>query len=134
MVEHTASKTFRDLLHKLVQTPENFTPDDVKASLELLFTQKDNIHPAQIGSFITALHIHRVERRPESLVAAAQVLRAQALKAVIEDLENDFVVDIVGTGGDGHNVYNVSTTAAIVAAGAGARVIKVPFLVPMFNL
>ena len=134
MVEHTASKTFRDLLHKLVQTPENFTPDDVKASLELLFTQKDNIHPAQIGSFITALHIHRVERRPESLVAAAQVLRAQALKAVIEDLENDFVVDIVGTGGDGHNVYNVSTTAAIVAAGAGARVIKVPFLVPMSNL
>jgi len=127
MVEPTSSsQTFRELLHKLVQTPEYFTPDDIKVALEILFTQ-DDLHPAQIGSFMTALHIHRVEARPESLVAAAQVLRARALKAAIEDMEIDFVVDIVGTGGDGHNVFNVSTTAAIVAAGAGARVIKVLF-------
>ncbi|KAF8817107.1 anthranilate phosphoribosyltransferase, TrpD [Phlegmacium glaucopus] len=122
MVEYT-SKTFRPLLDKLVQTPEYFSPDDVKESLEHLFTP-DALHPAQIGAFLTALHIHRVERRPESLVAAASLLRARALKAAVEDTENDFVVDIVGTGGDGYNLFNVSTTAAIVAAGAGARVIK----------
>jgi anthranilate phosphoribosyltransferase len=130
--ELTSPQTFRDLLHKLVQTPEYFTPDDLKESLEHLFTQ-DDLHPAQIGAFLTALHIHRVENRPESLAAAAKVLRDRALKAAIEDMDSDFVVDIVGTGGDGHNLFNVSTAAAIVAAGAGARVVKVPFLVPMFN-
>lgn len=123
----TSPQSFRHLLSKLVQTPEYFTPDDLKQALVHLFTQ-DDIHPAQIGAFLTALHINRVEGRPESLVAAAQVLRARALKAAIEDIDSDFVVDIVGTGGDGHNLFNVSTTAAIVAAGAGARVIKVLFL------
>ena len=121
------SQTFRALLHKLVQTPEYFTPNDLKESLEYLFTP-DALPPAQIGAFLTALHINRVEGRPESLIAAASVLRARALKAAIEDTETDFVVDIVGTGGDGYNLFNVSTTAAIVAAGASARVIKVIFL------
>jgi anthranilate phosphoribosyltransferase len=48
-------------------------------------------------------------------------LRGRALKAADH---GDFVVDIVGTGGDGYNTFNVSTTAAVVAAGAGARVVK----------
>ena len=41
--------------------------------------------------------------------------------------EGEVVVDIVGTGGDGHDTFNVSTSAAIVAAGAGAIVCKVIF-------
>ncbi|KAF8964243.1 anthranilate phosphoribosyltransferase, TrpD [Flammula alnicola] len=122
MSDYTA-QSFRPLLDKLVQTPEYFGPDDLKEALNHLFTP-DVLHPAQIGAFLTALHIHRVERRPDSLAAAASVLRERALKAAVQDLEGDFVVDIVGTGGDGYNLFNVSTTAAIVAAGAGARVIK----------
>ncbi|KAG1817914.1 glycosyl transferase [Suillus variegatus] len=84
--------------------------------------------PAQIGAFLTALHMERVERRPEALAAATEVLRVRALQVDIEDGDTDFFVDIVGTGGDGHNTFNVSTTAAVVAAGAGARVIKVRLL------
>src|SRR5277367_1667590 len=99
-------QTFSQLLHKLVQKPEYFSPDDLKESLQYLFTP-DSLHPAQIGAFLTALHVHRVEGRPESLIAAASVLRARALKATVEDMENDFVVDIVGTGGDGYNLFNV---------------------------
>lgn len=116
--------TFKPLLEKLVKTPEYFTPRDVALALEHIFTE-DAVLPVQIGAFLTALHVNRVERRPESLAAAADVLRARALTASIEDADKDFVVDIVGTGGDGHNTFNVSTTSAVVAAGAGARVIKV---------
>jgi anthranilate phosphoribosyltransferase len=123
MADYTA-ESFKPLLNRLVQTPEYFSPDDLKLALNHLFTP-DALHPAQIGAFLTALHVNRVERRPESLAAAAAVLRERALKAAVQDTEGDFVVDIVGTGGDGFNLFNVSTTAAIVAAGAGARVIKV---------
>ncbi|TFY64821.1 hypothetical protein EVG20_g5825 [Dentipellis fragilis] len=115
--------TFKPLLKKLVHTPEYFTPEDLQLSLDHIFT-KDGTLPEQIGSFLTALHIERIERRPEMLAAAADVLRKRALKAAIADWDTDFVVDIVGTGGDGHNTFNVSTTAAVVAAGAGARVVK----------
>lgn len=125
-----SSDSFKLLLNKLVKTPEYFTTDDLKLSLDHLFTP-DAAHPAQIGSFLTALHIERIERRPEYLAAAADILQQRALKAVVED-DHEFVVDIVGTGGDGHNTFNVSTTAAIVAAGAGARVIKVSVIASVF--
>ncbi|KAI0738865.1 anthranilate phosphoribosyltransferase TrpD [Daedaleopsis nitida] len=118
-----SQETFKALLGRLVKTPEFFSPDDLKVALECLFTS-DVVLPVQIGSFLTAMHIERIERRPEYLVMAANVLRSRALKAAVEGVDEDFVVDIVGTGGDGHNTFNVSTTAAIVAAGAGARVVK----------
>ncbi|KAI0629924.1 anthranilate phosphoribosyltransferase TrpD [Trametes polyzona] len=118
-----SQETFKALLGKLVKTPEYFTAADLTVALECIFTP-DVVPPVQIGSFLTALHIERVERRPDFLAAAANVLRKRALKAAVEGVDEDFVVDIVGTGGDGHNTFNVSTTAAIVAAGAGARVVK----------
>ncbi|KAF8065028.1 anthranilate phosphoribosyltransferase, TrpD [Lyophyllum atratum] len=117
------SETFKPLLKRIVETPEYFSAADLKLALNHLFTP-NAIDPTLIGAFLTALHIHRVERRPESLAAAASVLRERSLKAAVEGSDSDFVVDIVGTGGDGYNLFNVSTTAAIVAAGAGARVIK----------
>ncbi|KAF8635906.1 hypothetical protein AX15_000084 [Amanita polypyramis BW_CC] len=119
---HTLA-TFQPILNRLVQTPEHFTPEDLKSALIHLFTP-DVLHPTQVGAFLAALRINRLERRPEFLAAAASVLMGKALKVAVQDAEIDFVVDIVGTGGDGHNLFNVSTTAAIVAAGAGARVVK----------
>jgi anthranilate phosphoribosyltransferase len=116
--------TFKPILAKLVKDPSDFGPADLKNGLAHILDPSGAL-PAQIGAFLTALHVARVERRPESLIAAAEVLRARALHAAVEYADEDFVVDIVGTGGDGHNTFNVSTTAAIVAAGAGARVIKV---------
>ena len=119
-----SEKTFRALLKKLLEQPEDFSEHDLKAALCHLFTP-NILHPAQIGALLSALHVNRFERRPGSLAAAASVLRDRALKATALNAENDFVVDIVGTGGDGFDLFNVSTTAGVVAAGAGARVIKV---------
>ena len=122
------NESFKPLLARLVSTPEYFSTDDLTLSLDHLFSPTNDApaaKPEQIGAFLAALHVHRLDRRPEMLAAAAAALRARALKADIEARETDFVVDIVGTGGDGQNTFNVSTTAAVVAAGAGARVCKV---------
>jgi anthranilate phosphoribosyltransferase len=127
-----ASHSFGRLLKLLVTSPQSFTPEDLQAALHFLFTP-DTLHPAQIGAFLAALHITQIERKPDILATATGFLLEKALKAQVAERDRDFVVDIVGTGGDGHNTFNVSTTAAVVAAGAGARVIKVRSLTVLFD-
>ena len=56
------------------------------------------------------------------IAAAAQVMREFATKVEVPDA--DHLVDIVGTGGDGANTFNISTASMFVVAAAGARVAK----------
>jgi anthranilate phosphoribosyltransferase len=56
------------------------------------------------------------------IAAAAQVMREFAVKVDVPDADN--LVDIVGTGGDGANTFNISTASMFVVAAAGARVAK----------
>jgi anthranilate phosphoribosyltransferase len=74
--------------------------------------------PAQLGAFITALRIKG--ETPEEIAGLAGTMR---MKAVPVNIPGP-VLDIVGTGGDGLNTFNISTAAALVAAGAGIRVAK----------
>ncbi|ANF58766.1 anthranilate phosphoribosyltransferase [Halotalea alkalilenta] len=74
---------------------------------------------AQIGALLTALAI-KGESSVE-ITAAAQVMRELMLKV---EVSADHLVDIVGTGGDGANLFNVSTAASFVVAAAGATVAK----------
>ena len=71
-----------------------------------------------MGEFLLALK-ERGET-VEEVTAAARLLRSRMSPVSCPD----GTIDIVGTGGDGHHTYNVSTCAAFVAAGAGARVAK----------
>ena len=54
-------------------------------------------------------------------MGAAEVMRELVTPV---DVSGDDVIDLVGTGGDGANLFNVSTAATFVAAAAGARVAK----------
>lgn len=74
--------------------------------------------PAQIGAFLVALRMKG--ERVEELTGAARAMRAYATR-VPTTLA---VVDTCGTGGDGSGTFNISTTAAIIAAGAGVVVAK----------
>ena len=56
------------------------------------------------------------------IAAAAQVMREFAEKVDVPNADN--LVDIVGTGGDGANTFNISTASMFVVAAAGARVAK----------
>ena len=75
--------------------------------------------PAQIGAFLTALHIKG--ETVDELTAAAIVMREFAATVSVR---SDKVVDTVGTGGDAAGLFNVSTACALVAAAAGITVAK----------
>lgn len=75
--------------------------------------------PAQIASFITALRLKG--ETVEEIAACAQVMRDRVVRIRAEGPD---LVDTCGTGGDGARTFNISTTAAFVAAGAGISVAK----------
>jgi anthranilate phosphoribosyltransferase len=79
-----------------------------------------NATPAQIGAFITALRMKG--ETVDEIAGAARVMREKATKVHVAG-DGD-IVDIVGTGGDSSGTFNVSTTTAFVAAGAGLTVAK----------
>ncbi len=73
---------------------------------------------AQIAAFVTALRA-----KGETVEELAGLVRAMLDRAEPLELEGD-LLDTCGTGGDRSSSINVSTMAALVAAGAGARVCK----------
>jgi anthranilate phosphoribosyltransferase len=74
--------------------------------------------PAQIGAFLTALHL-----KGETDAEIAGMARVMREKATPVEYDGS-LLDTCGTGGDGSGTFNISTIAALVAAGAGATVAK----------
>src|ERR1700752_309306 len=74
--------------------------------------------PAQVAAAVTAMRL-----RDETVGEITACARAMRRAAVMLDHPYD-VVDTCGTGGDGLHTLNISTAAAIVAAGGGLKVAK----------
>nr|WP_317198821.1 anthranilate phosphoribosyltransferase [uncultured Psychrobacter sp.] len=86
----------------------------------MLIIMQGKCSDAMMGAILTGLRMKG--ESIDEITAAASAMRA--LAANIEPKGCDYLVDIVGTGGDGANLFNVSTASALVAAAAGAQVAK----------
>ena len=76
--------------------------------------------PSQMGALLMALRVRG--ETVDEITGAVAAMRAKMLKV---DAPPD-AIDIVGTGGDGANTFNISTASIFVVAAAGARVATRP--------
>lgn len=74
--------------------------------------------PAQMAAFLMGLRVRG--ETVDEITGAARAMRERMTSVSV----SPGAIDIVGTGGDGHGTFNVSTGAALVAAGAGLKVAK----------
>ena len=122
------------LLRRLWPDPakERVTPDEIALAISHIFT--NSLSSVQTGALLTCLHFTGWDRKSEILSKCSQVMCEAAApvdRRKIRDilskkskesgmgLEGKYeggLCDIVGTGGDSHNTFNVSTTASIVAS------------------
>ncbi len=109
------AQTLRALIQK-VSTGATLTPDEIRAALEIM--TDGHATQAQMGAFLMGLRVRG--ETVDEITGAAQMMRARMVR--VEAPAG--AVDIVGTGGDSHGTYNVSTCASLVAAGAGLKIAK----------
>lgn len=108
--------TFTQYLNQII-SGQDLTQDQAAEMITHIFS--GSITPAQTGAFMAALATKG--ECFEELAGGALAMRRKAVR--VQTLDQT-VIDIVGTGGDGTNTFNVSTTASFVVAGAGITVAK----------
>ena len=105
----------RDAIAKLVDGCD-LSEEEAAGCMEQIMSAEAT--PAQFGAFVVALRLKG--ETVDEIAGMARVMREQSLHV---DFEGP-LLDTCGTGGSGKSVFNVSTAAAFVAAGAGVRVAK----------
>jgi anthranilate phosphoribosyltransferase len=100
-----------------VVAAKSLSRDEMSRAMEEIV--QGDAAPAQVGGLLIALHMKG--ETVDELVGAVSVLRGH-IRGLTVDVP--MLVDTCGTGGDGSGTFNISTTAAIVAAASGATVAK----------
>ena len=90
-----------------------------EAHIAMMQVMSGDASPAQIAAFMVALRVKG--ETPDEIAGCARAMRAHVTPARPSRAD---LVDTCGTGGDGMNTFNISTSAALVAAAAGAAVAK----------
>ena len=103
---------------KKIADRQDLSPADAELVMRTIMEGKAS--QAQIGAFLLALHMKG--ETAEEIAAFARVMRDNAI--TVKPVTGLMLVDTCGTGGDGAQTFNISTAAALVAAGAGCPVVK----------
>ena len=109
------AKELKRLMSRIAEG-DSLSENEMQAALDLLMSGV--APPVAMGAFLMALRVRG--ETPDEITGAAKFLRARMTSVDAPP----GAVDIVGTGGDSHGTYNVSTAAAFVAAGAGVTIAK----------
>jgi len=109
--------TPQEALQRTIEHREIFHDEMLKVVRMIM---SGELSPVMMAALITGLRVKK--ETIGEITAAAQVMREFSTKVVVPDRK--FLVDIVGTGGDGSHTFNISTCSMFVAAAAGAKVSK----------
>jgi len=106
----------QDKLHKVVDGQDLSEEEMIEVMTQVMEGKVDR---SFLGAFLTALRM-----KGESVSEISGAARVMREKAETLNISGDGAVDTCGTGGDGADTFNISTTAAFVVAGAGIVVAK----------
>ncbi len=114
-----ATSDFHPFL-QLASTGKPLKRDEMTKAMGLLL--EGTVSDIEAAGFLMALRARG--ESIEEITAAASAMRTKALKIQLPGKVTEKLIDTAGTGGDGAGTYNISTAAALIAAGAGAKVAK----------
>jgi anthranilate phosphoribosyltransferase len=112
-----------DILKKAISdvvSRKDLSQAEISSVMEIIM--EGEATPAQIGALLTGLRMKG--ETVDEITGAAKVMREKAVRIHVNLSHGEPLVDTCGTGGDGAQTFNVSTTAAFVVAGAGVKVAK----------
>ena len=106
----------KEFLQRLFEG-SSFEKGEMKAAVDLLL--EDKTSESEVASFLTALKM-----KGETVKEISGLVELLRERADFQTFPAEDVMDICGTGGDGSQSFNISTTTAFVLAGAGVKIAK----------